>query len=111
MAGVQEPQLTRPSPLRPRTAKPQRAGFDSPLLHQQGLGAARPFGLSKGGQRGPWYRLGPGVSRRAASPIGGTSLVGDACGVISPLTSQELEVDRWLRVWSGWTRRLGRYGR
>jgi hypothetical protein len=33
-------------------------------------------------------QAGTRVSRCAASPIGGASLVGDGCGVISPLTSQ-----------------------
>jgi hypothetical protein len=52
--------------------------------HQQGLVAARPFALAKGGQRG----LGTGWTR-GVSPCSQSnrraSLVGDGCGVISPL--------------------------
>ena len=33
------------------------------------------------------------MCRRPPGPIGSTSLVGDACGVISSLTSQGLEVE------------------
>ena len=62
--------------------------FDSPHLHQQGLVAARPFALPKGGQRGPGTRWDQGRRGDGSGPTGGTSPVGGACGVISPLTSQ-----------------------
>ena len=57
--------------------------FESPRLHLQGLGAARPFALHNGGQRGPGTQ-----GCLGEQPVGGSSPVGGACGVISPLTSQ-----------------------
>ena len=58
----------------------------SPRLHLQGVVAARPFALHNGGQRGPGTRWDQGCL--GEQPVGGSSPVGGACGVIWPLTSQ-----------------------